>query len=228
MENFIITIARGFGTGGREIGGILADRLHVHSYEHRILTLASQMSGYDEHMFEQIDEKLSGTLVGARLLALPKRLVAHPEMHRFTRDDRIYGYESEIIRSLAESESCIIIGKCADYVLKDKKNVLSVYIEAPREYCRPRIMKKLNKSPEEAHEIISKTDKYRAAYYKYYTHGNYWTNPVNYDLTLNPARLGEENCVDIIIYALMKKMGPDWEKEFRESLREKEKEEAAK
>ena len=80
----------------------------------------------------------------------------------------------------------------------DFDNVISIYIEAPRKNCVESIMKKLQVSEPEAHELISKTDKYRADYYEYYTRGGYWTNPVNYDLTLNSARVGREKCVDVI------------------------------
>ena len=84
------------------------------------------------------------------------------------------------------------------YSLKDFDNVISIYIEAPRKNCVESIMKKLQVSEPEAHELISKTDKYRADYYEYYTRGGYWTNLVNYDLTLNSARVGREKCVDVI------------------------------
>ena len=80
----------------------------------------------------------------------------------------------------------------------DFDNVISIYIEAPRKNCVESIMKKLQVSEPEAHELISKTDKYRADYYEYYTRGGYWTNLVNYDLTLNSARVGREKCVDVI------------------------------
>ena len=81
--------------------------------------------------------------------------------------------------------------------MKDFDNVISIYIEAPRKNCVESIMKKLQVSEPEAHELISKTDTYRADYYEYYTRGGYWTNPVNYDLTLNSARVGREKCVDV-------------------------------
>lgn len=116
----------------------------------------------------------------------------------FKSNNQLFYYQAEIIKELAATESCVIVGKCADFILKDMPHVYSFYIEAPRAYCLPRIMKKMNISETEAHRLISKTDKYRADYYKYYTGGNYWTNPVNYDLTLNSARVGEQNCIELI------------------------------
>lgn len=96
----------------------------------------------------------------------------------------------------------MIVGKCADWVLKDRENVVSIYIEAPRSFCLPRIMQKMQVSSEVANLSITKTDQYRAAYYAYYTGGNYWTNPVNYDLTLNSARVGVDHCVTVILQYL--------------------------
>ena len=87
-------------------------------------------------------------------------------------------------------------------MLKDFDNVLSVYIEAPRSFCLKRVMKRMGVSEPEAHEMIHNTDKYRAEYYRYYTKGNYWTNPVNYDLTLNNGRLGDDRSIEIIKSAL--------------------------
>ena len=199
MENFIVTFARGFGTGGKEIASMLAKDLGIHCYENRILTLASQMSGLDEKLFLDINERIrnNGGFTGF-LKGLPRSRQYIARNEKFVSDDRLFEYQSQIIRNLADQESCVIVGKCADYVLKDFDNVISIYIEAPRKNCVESIMKKVQVSEPEAHELISKTDKYRADYYEYYTRGGYWTNLVNYDLTLNSARVGREKCVDVI------------------------------
>lgn len=207
MKHYAITIARGFGSGGREIAGKLADELGIHSYENRILTLAAQYSGRDEHDFVELDERLRGSYLKAQLASLQKRLTPHPQSSQFQSDDRLFQFQEQIIRRLVETEDCIIVGKCADYVLRDYDNVLSVYIEAPRAVCVERVMNRLGVSEREAHHMISRTDKYRADYYKYYTGGNYWTNPVNYDITLNTGRLSDEMCVALIRHALQIKLG---------------------
>ena len=199
MKNFVITVARGFGSGGRAIAAKLADELHVHSYDNRILTLASQYSGYPEHYFKEADETLNGSLITKQLQALPKRHTPTGELSRFTSDDRLFEYQKIIIEKLAASESCVIVGKCADYILKDYDNVVSIYVEAPRSYTLRRVMERMDDiTVEEAHHLITKTDKYRADYYKYYTGGNYWTNPINYDLTLNSEKVGIDQCVKLI------------------------------
>ena len=199
MEPIVITIARGFGTGGREIAARLADRLGIHSYANRILTLASQYSGRDEHDFVEVDERLRDGYLRQQLMSLQKRLTPLPHTHPFESDDRLFEFQKKIIQELARTESCVIVGKCADYVLQDFDNVLSVYVEARRVFCVERVMKTMNVSESEAHSLIAKTDKYRAEYYKYYTGGNYWTNPVNYDMTLNSGRWSIDQCVDLIV-----------------------------
>ena len=199
MENFVITFARGFGTGGKAIASQLAKELGIHCYENRILTLASQLSGLDENIFQEVNEKMretSGFSSFLRGLPRSRRYISRNE--KFVSDDKLFEYQSEIIKDLAEKESCVIVGKCADYVLKGKPNVVSIYIEAPRAFCVNRTMENMGVTKEVANATIERTDKFRADYYEYYTHGNYWTNPVNYDMTLNSERVGVQNCVKTI------------------------------
>ncbi len=193
-KNFVITIARGFGSGGKEIGHAVAKSLGVKCYEHSILTLASHLSGVDRSLFVEADEKL---LKPSFIHTIKETLLPHPEAH-FVSNDELFAFESQIIKGLAASESCVIVGKAADFVLKDFENVFSFYIEAPRDFCLENVMSKMEVTEEEAHKLIAETDKYRAEFYKYVTGGNYWTNPVNYDLTLNSAKVGKENCVKVI------------------------------
>ena len=206
MENFIVTFARGFGTGGKEIASMLAKDLGIHCYENRILTLASQMSGLDEKLFLDIYERIrnNGGFTGF-LKGLPRSRQYIARNEKFVSDDRLFEYQSQIIRNLADQESCVIVGKCADYVLKGRKNVVSIYIEAPRAFCLARTMQRMKVSADVAAATIENTDKYRADYYKYYTKGNYWTNPVNYDMTLNSEKVGIAGCVKMIEeYLVMK------------------------
>ena len=206
MENFIVTFARGFGTGGKEIASMLAKDLGIHCYENRILTLASQMSGLDEKLFLDINERIrtNGGFTGF-LKGLPRSRQYIARNEKFVSDDRLFEYQSQIIRNLADQESCVIVGKCADYVLKGRKNVVSIYIEAPRAFCLARTMQRMKVSADVAAATIENTDKYRADYYKYYTKGNSWTNPVNYDMTLNSEKVGIAGCVKMIEeYLVMK------------------------
>lgn len=199
MGNFVVTFARGFGSGGKEIASKLADELGISCYENRILTLASQMSGVDEDIFKIMDEKMSakGGVVNF-LRGLPKAKGYITRNEKFKGNDKLFEYQKKIIENLADTESCCIVGKCADYILRGRENVVSVYIEAPRSFCVERTMQHMGVTEEVATATIKNTDKYRADYYAYYTHGNYWTNPVNYDLTINSGRVGIEDSVKLI------------------------------
>lgn len=193
-KKFVITIARGFGSGGKEIAHAVAKAFGINCYEHSILTLASQMSGLDRSHFAAADEKI---IKPSLIHSIKETLSPEPEAH-FVSNDELFGFEAQIMRGLASSESCVIVGKAADYVLRDFDNVFSFYIEAPRPYCLANVMRKMDVTEAEANDLITKTDKYRADFYKYVTKGNYWTNPVNYDLTLNSERVGKENCIKVI------------------------------
>lgn len=199
MDHYIVTFARGFGTGGKEIASKLAENLGIHCYENRILTLASQMSGLDERVFAEVNEKIRG--VGgfsSFLRGLPRSKHYISRNEAFVSDDTLFEYQKQIIENLAETESCVIVGKCADWILRERSNVVSIYIEAPRDFCVKRTMEHMDVTEETANATIEHTDRYRADYYAHYTKGNYWTNPVNYDMTLNSERVGIEQCVTLI------------------------------
>ena len=204
MQKFVITIARGFGSGGKEIGVKLAERLGIPCYEQQILRMASESSGINEALFNLADEKID---IADKLKGLPFHYVVEPSDKRFTSNNNLFNIQSELIRRLADRTSFIVIGKCADYALRDYSNVASFYILAHRADCVASIVKKMGVSENEAHRLIEKTDKYRADYYKHYTNGNYWTNPVNYDMTLNSARVGRDRCVDVMENYIKVKFG---------------------
>jgi cytidylate kinase len=208
MNNYVITIARGFGSGGKQIGLDLARELNIPCYESQILSMASEYSGISIKKFAQVDEKLRGTGFLQGLKAAPNTDdVVSPSEKKFVSDNNLFTIQTRIIRELAERESCIIIGKCANYILRDLSNVISVYIEAPRAYCLRRVMDKLGVTEEEAHKLIAKTDKYRADYFHHYTGGRIWTDHVLYDITLNSDRIGSENCIKLIKEYIKIKLG---------------------
>ncbi len=198
MDHYVVTFARGFGSGGKEIASKLAKELGIHCYENRILTLASQLSGLDEKIFQEVNEKMRMGGFASFMKGLPRAKSYISRNEKFHSDEKLFEYQSEIIKNLADTESCVIVGKCADYVLRGRPNVVSVYIEAPRSFCVERTMEHMGVTEEVAHATITQTDKFRADYYKYYTHGNYWTNPVNYDLTINSEKVGIEESVQLL------------------------------
>lgn len=198
MDNYIITIARSFGSGGTEIASRLSQILGIPYYERQILTMASQTSGIDESEFVDVDEKLRGSYIVKTLTKLPTTSVLRPESRAFVSDLNLYNIQSQIIRELCKTQSCIIVGKCADFILKEEKNVLSVFAEAYLQDCIQRIRNRIYVSEERAHDLKKRTDRYRTAYYKYYTRGQKWNDPLNYDMFLNTSRLSTDQCAAII------------------------------
>lgn len=198
MQNYVITIARGFGSGGKEIGIRLSKELNIPCYDREIITMASDKSGIDESLFVETDEKLKGRYITNFLRRLPQGLIIEPQEKGFISDNNLYNIQGEIIKSLAKTESCIIIGKCADQILKDFHNVIKVYIKAPYDTCVKSIMNKMHVSSERAQKLVKTTDKYRSKYYNYYSGGLDWTEPLNYDVVLNSDSLGRVKCVEII------------------------------
>lgn len=199
QKNIVVTIARQYGSGGKTIGGMLARKMGVQSYDKELMRMASDDSGINEELFANVDERVKNLSIfhvtGSNVYCgelLP------PESGDFTSDDNLFNYQAKIIRQLAEQESCVIIGRCADYVLKDYDNVLSVFVHAPHDFCMEQAAKKHNMSERELEKYIAKIDKNRADYYKYHT-GRAWTDARNYDLCLDSSKLGFDRCVDEIL-----------------------------
>ena len=210
MDNFVITIARGFGSGGKQIGLALSKQLGIPCYESQILSMASNYSGINKDLFFQVDEKLRGYHLIKRLMkSANKDDIVEPTDKSFISDVNLYNIQAKIIKELAKQQSCIIIGKCANHLLRDYENTVSVYIEAPRAFCVKNVIERLGVTEEEAHRMIYQTDRYRADYYKHYTGGETWTNPVLYDMTLNSDRMGMDKCTELIIQYLKIKLGED-------------------
>lgn len=198
MGHVIITIARGFGSGGKEIAVALSEQLGIPCYEKEILRMASDQSGINQALFEETDEKLKRAFIRKMMGSVPKNYRVEPSDKKFTHDNNLFNIQRSIIEELAKTQSCIIVGKCADYVLKDKKNVIKVYIDAPIQTCVRSIVNRMGVGEQEAIRIIHKTDKYRSDYYKYYTGGRDWNNPIYYDICLNSGYLGRAKCVEIL------------------------------
>ena len=197
MEKVIITIARQYGSGGKTIGQMLANDLGIPFYSREILRLASDDSGIREELFNQADEKLrSNPLFGASKKVYTGGLIS-PESDDFVSSENLFNYQAKVIKELAEKGSCVIVGRCADFVLKDRADVVSVFVHAPADYCTERAMERNDTSRKEMEKFIAKTDKYRGDFYHYYT-GNVWNDARNYDLCLNSSKLGFEKCVEEI------------------------------
>lgn len=203
MDKFVITIARGYGSGGRTIGMKLSKRLGVEFYDRDLIRLASDESGINEALFGESDEKTKGVF--------PKKVykgeIITPDKKSFTGEENLFNYQAMVIKKLAGEKSCIIVGRCADYVLKDCKNIVRVFVYADLENCVKNVAEvKGILDRKEALKKISTIDKERAAYYKSHT-GRDWNDARNYDLCLNSGDLGFDKCVDIIANYLTIKLG---------------------
>lgn len=210
VKNYVITIARGFGSGGLATGMELSRRLGIPCYERQLLYMAAERSGIRKDEFIRSDEKLKGGYLMNMLRKIPFNGIAEPTKYGFVSDEDLFYIQSEIIKELARTESCIIIGKCANVILQDFDNVVSVYIEAPRKQCLESVMEKYSVDKSTAKDMIEKTDKYRSDYYRYYTGGMDWTNPTSYDMTLNSGRVGRKNCATMIERYLEVRFGEDY------------------
>ena len=197
MENVVITIARQYGSGGKTIGAMLAKDLGVNCYSREILKLASEESGINERLFGQKDERLKIPSWFKPLKRPYEGDLIPPESSGFVSDDNLFNYQAKIIKDLAGSESCVILGRCADYVLRNYPNVISVFIHADREFCIERALERNSMTRKEMEKFIAKTDKSRGDFYTYYT-GREWTDARNYDLCLDSGKLGFEKCVEEI------------------------------
>lgn len=199
MGNHIYTIGREFGSGGKEIGVALANRLGVKCYDKELLKEASKESGYCAEIFENHDEKPTNSFLYSLVMDTYSfgGYSSAPFMD-MPLNHKIFLAQFDTIKKLADKEPCVIVGRCADYALEDYKNCLNIFIHADLDSRIKRISKKMNLPANKAREVIQKTDKQRASYYNYYT-SKKWGDSKSYDLTLNSSRLDIDGCVDIIL-----------------------------
>ncbi len=198
-KNYVITIARGFGSGGKTIGQMLAGELSIEYFDRDILRLASEESGIYEGLFGMLEEK------GKRRRLFRKdgeyrheKPDTRPESSEFVSDDNLFKFQAQIIKGLSErEENCIIVGRCADYILEGRENLVRLFIYADRETCIKNVMQMYGWARKDAQRVIEKTDKNRSTYYRYYT-GRDWRDASNYDLCINTSALGYEKSVQMI------------------------------
>lgn len=194
----IITIGREYGSGGREIGRLVADKLGIPFYDKEILTRAAEDSGLCQELLERHDEKntMSGMLAGSAGTGL--HMAASGMNLQLPLNQRVFLAQFDAIGKLASEGLCVIVGRCADYVLKNRTGVTHVFIYASEEHRIERIMRVEGVDRERARELIRKTDRQRRSYYNFFADGN-WGMRVNYDLMLRTDGRRPEDVADAII-----------------------------
>ena len=198
-KKLVITISRQYGSGGNEIGRKLAGELGVDFYDKNILRMNSDRSGIKESYFHLADEKAGGRLLYRIFSNLTPELGEPSYGSDMVSTDNLFRFQSEVIRKLAEEVSCVIVGRCADYVLEDMENVnlVRIYIFAEFDSRIRRITEKELYAPEDVKKNIRRIDKERRNYYRYYT-GRSWADPENYDLLINTSTAGITGSVRLI------------------------------
>ncbi len=191
MSNRIITIGREFGSGGRTIGREVAKKLGIPCYDQELIEKMAEESGFTREYVEKESENASLGSWAASALGMDGTYTAP------TNQDRLWAVQSRIIREIAEKESCVIVGRCADVILEDKADLLRVFIHADFEARAKRIVEKYGETEIPTEKRLRDKDKRRALYYQFYTDRK-WGDIENYDIILNSSALGPERCVDII------------------------------
>lgn len=198
---FVVAISREFGSGGHEIGRKLADRLGIKFYDKELIAQISKNSGMAEHLVEYYDEMPTRSLIFSLAMdAYPMSFAEVPV------NQKVYRAQVDTIKKLAEENSCVIIGRCADSILSDCENVVSVFIHSDLDTKTARVMKSEQLSKEKAKDLIIKTDKKRSSFYNFYSTDKKWGEATSYDITLDSSTLGIDTTVELL-YQYLKLKG---------------------
>ena len=198
----VITIARQYGSGGHEVGEKLAQKLGVPFYDKALIAMAAKQSGISPEVFERADEKATSSLLYSMVMGgggygFGSRV---PGLGDMPITDKLFLIQSDIIKKAAEEGPCVIIGRCADYILREHLNCFHVFIHADKDARVKRIVMKELCEEKKAPDFVTKKDKQRANYYNFYSN-NRWDDLNNYDLTVNTSRFSIEQAVNLIAEA---------------------------
>lgn len=190
MSGKIITISRQFGSGGRTIGRLVAERLRIPCYDKELIEKMADESGFAS---DYIEEKNESARSSSRLL----NALSYGNMTAIINEERIWESQCKVLFDIAGQGSCVIIGRCGDRVLKDRYDLLTVFVHAPEEKRAERIVNIYGENEISIRKRINDKDKRRRAYYQLYTDCK-WGDALNYDLCFNSAAIGIEKCADVI------------------------------
>lgn len=192
-KDIIITIGRQFGSGGKCVAEVLGRKLGIPVYDQELIMKAAQESGFSAEFFEQSDEK-------RRFFSLSSIFATaySSETENYMSDKGLFRIQCETIRNIAAQGPAVIVGRCSDYVLRDMKNKLDVFLTSPLEKRAARVAERQGIDYAKAMETVEREDRNREEYYNYYTFGN-WGVASNYDLCIDSDKLGDEGTADMII-----------------------------
>ena len=193
-ENFIITIGRQFGSRGKEVGQALAKHFGIAFYDKELLTLASKASGLCPEFFEKADERNSGSILQAFAAGFT---FGSFQYNDFLSNDKLFQIQSDVIRRVADESSCVIVGRCADYILRDHPRRVDIFVHADLEQRVQTVMNRQHITEQEARDLIRKMDKTRPNYYNYYSDKT-WGVASSYDLSINSGLLPLEDTVAFV------------------------------
>lgn len=196
QQRLVITISREFGSGGHEIGELVAKELGISFYDKELIEMTAHQSGFTKDYIEQHEQKLANSL----LYDLYEQEYAYVNEKKPPLD-ALFLVQSKIIREISEKEPCVIVGRCANFVLKDMPGCLNVFIHAEDEFRKKRVEEQFGIDPEQTDKIIERMDRERSNYCWHYT-GKVWSDSANYHLTLDSSRLGIQESVRMITEAL--------------------------
>ena len=204
-KKIIINIGRQLGAGGLEIGRMLAQEFHAKYYDRELLNLAAEESGFSAEFFKRNDER-KGFLRSFLSLPYGNGVGSTNFYQNNFSQESLFKFQSDAIRKAADEGSCVFLGRCADYVLRDFDNVVNVFITASMWYRVEQILAKQNVTPQEAKQIILQAEGKRASYYNYYT-GKKWGHAESYDLCVDSSVLGMVETEKLIADFVRKKFG---------------------
>ncbi len=193
----IVTITRQYGSGGHDIGKLLAKNLGVSFYDKELISLAAKESGISPEVFARADEKPTNSLLYTLSTGLFNYGSGFSAMGDLPMNDQLYILQHKIIKKKAEEEDFVVVGRCADYVLREYDNVVRVFIYADIDTRVKRAVERHDIEPSRARQAVLKADKNRANYYSFYS-GQKWGSPENYDLCINSTNLSTEQATEMI------------------------------
>lgn len=196
METFVITVGRQMGSGGRELGRLVAERLGIEFFDKKLLLEAAAQSGLIPELMERGDERGPGFFSGT--MAFTMGLLGSSIGTQPVGNDAVYRAQSEVIRRLGQEKSCVIVGRTADYVLRDHPRCINIFVSAPEDACVERLLSRGDKHSEaEARAMVRRVNKLRSSYYNFYT-DRQWGMASTYDLTVNSALIPMDQLADFI------------------------------